>query len=68
MINCGVIFDTGFKCVKQISSVIKNTFFHLQLLSRVWAYLPPEDFERIIYVLITSNQLLLTVPRSKFML
>ncbi len=38
--NLGVIFDSTFKFEKQISSVVKASFFQLRLLAKVKPYLP----------------------------
>ena len=53
--NLGVIFDNGFKFNKQISSVVKTSFFQLRLLAKVKPYLPPKDFERVIHLFIMSR-------------
>ena len=50
-----VIFDNGFKFNKQISSVVKTSFFQLRLLAKVKPYLPPKDFERVIHLFIMSR-------------
>lgn len=53
-INPGGIFDCVFKFDKQTSSVVKRSFYQLGLLSKVKAYLPPCDFERVIHDFISS--------------
>lgn len=53
--NLGVIFDSAFKFDKQISSVVKTSFFHLRLLAKVKQYMLPKDFERVIHAFITSR-------------
>ncbi len=35
-----MIFDSAFKCEKQIRSVVKAIFFQLRLLAKVKPYLP----------------------------
>lgn len=55
MKNLGVMFDSAFKLDKQISSVVKTSFFQLRLLSKVMVYLPPHDFERVIHAFISSH-------------
>lgn len=53
--NLGVIFDSAFKLDKQISSVVKTSFFQLRLLAKVKPYLLRKDFERVIHAFITSR-------------
>ena len=53
--NLGVILDSCFKFDHQISSVVKTSFFQLRLLGKVKPYLPPNDFERVIHMFITSR-------------
>ena len=53
--NLGVIFDNCFKFDKQISSVVKTSFFQLRLLGKVKAYLPSKEFEQLIHLFITSR-------------
>lgn len=52
--NLSVIFDWVFRFDKQISSV-KMSFFQLRLLATVNAYLPRNDFERVIHAFVTSR-------------
>ncbi len=40
---------------KQISSVVKASFFQLRLLAKVNPYLPRKEFESVIYAFITSR-------------
>lgn len=51
--DLGVILDSGLTMEKQISSVVKNSFFQLRLLSKVKSYLPSRDFERVMHMFIT---------------
>ncbi len=53
--NLGVIFDSTFKFEKQISSVVKASFFQLRLLAKVKPYLPRKEFESVIHAFITSR-------------
>ncbi len=53
--NSGVIFDSAFKFEKQISSVVKASFFQLRLLAKVKPYLPHKEFESVIHAFITSR-------------
>ncbi len=53
--NLGMIFDSAFKFEKQISSVVKASFFQLRLLAKVKPYLPCKEFESVIHVFITSR-------------
>jgi len=47
--NLCVIFDNALKFGKQISSVVKASFFQLRLLAKVKPYLLRKDFERVIH-------------------
>ena len=53
--NLGVIFDSKFKFDKQISMVVKSSFFQLRLLARIKAYLPPSDLARVVHAFITTR-------------
>lgn len=53
--NLGVIFDNSFKMDKQINSVIKACFYQIRILSKVKAYIPPCDFERVVHLFVTSR-------------
>lgn len=52
--SLGVYSDNGFKLDRQISSVIKSSFFQLRLVTKNKAYLPPRDLERAKHAFITS--------------
>uniref|UniRef100_A0A3Q3K0Y9 Reverse transcriptase domain-containing protein n=1 Tax=Monopterus albus TaxID=43700 RepID=A0A3Q3K0Y9_MONAL len=52
--NLGVIFDSGLNFDKQIRTVVKSSFFHLRLLTKVKLFLLHEDLEKAIYAFITS--------------
>lgn len=54
--NLGVITDGAFKLDKQISSVVKASFFQLWLLAQVKPYLRKADLEKVIHVFTTSRQ------------
>ncbi len=47
--NLGVKTDCNFKMDKQINSVIKSTFYHLRLLSKIRPILSFKDFEHVIH-------------------
>lgn len=49
-----VYSDNGFKLDRQISSVIKSSFFQLRLVAKNKAYLPLRDLESSIHAFITS--------------
>lgn len=53
--NLGFILDSDFKFDKQISPIVKTSFFQLRLLAKVKAYLPRNDFERVIHTFVTSR-------------
>lgn len=53
--NLGVIFDSDFKMDEQIISVVKSSFFHLRLLSKVKPFLSPRNLETAIHTFITSR-------------
>lgn len=53
--NLGVTFDCALKFNKQISSVVKTSFFQLSLLSRVKACLRPHGLETVIQAFICSH-------------
>ena len=45
----------GFKFDKQISSVVRCSFFQLRPIAKVKAYLPQKYLERVIHAFITSR-------------
>lgn len=53
--NLGVIIDSSFKLEKQISSVVKTSFFQLRLLGKVKLYLPQSQLEKVVHALITNR-------------
>ena len=53
--NLGVIFDSAFKFEKQVSSVVKNSFYHLRLLAKTKAYLSQKNLERVIHAFVTTR-------------
>ena len=53
--NLGVIIDSKFKLDQQVSSVVKNSFFQLRILSKVKGYLSRRDLETVIHAFITSR-------------
>lgn len=44
-----------FKFDKQISSVVKGSFYHLRILAKVKSYLCRNDLERVVHAFITSR-------------
>lgn len=46
--NLGVIFDSSLKLEKQISAVVKSSFFHLRVAATMKPYLPAEDLHTFI--------------------
>ena len=53
--SLGVIFDRAFNFEKQISSVVRGSFFQLRQIAKVKAYLPQKDLEGNIHAFITSR-------------
>ena len=53
--NLGVIFDDRLKFDRQVSSVVKNSFYHLRILSKVKGYLPRRDLETVIHAFINAR-------------
>ena len=53
--NLGVTFDNSFKFNKQISSVIKSSFFQLRLIAKVKVHLPTKQLEMLIHAFISSR-------------
>ena len=53
--NLGVIFDHDFKFNKQISSVVKTSFFQLRTIAKVKSFLPPKQLEMVIHAFISSR-------------
>ena len=53
--NLGVIIDGAFKLDKQISSVVKASFFQLRLLAKVKPYLRRADLEKVMHAFISSR-------------
>lgn len=49
---------------KQISAVVKSSFFQLRLLAKVKPYLPHPDFERVIHLLIYCNALYIGLDQT----
>ncbi len=48
-------FDSVFKSDKQITTVLKSSFFQLRFVARVKVYLSPNDLERVIHTFIMSR-------------
>ncbi len=53
--NINMTIDSAFKFDKQVSSVIKTSFYQLRLLAKIKGYLPPKDPERVIHAFITTQ-------------
>ena len=53
--NLGVKIDCDFKLDKQISAVVKSSFFHLRRLAKVKPLLSAQHFETVIHAFITSR-------------
>ncbi len=53
--NLGMIFDNGLKFDKQISAVVKNSFYHLRSISNLKTFLSVKDLETVILAFITSR-------------
>ncbi|KAL1005067.1 hypothetical protein UPYG_G00054060 [Umbra pygmaea] len=53
--NVGVILDTELCLDKQISSVVKNSFYQLRMLSRLKSFLSFNDLEKVFHAFITSR-------------
>ena len=53
--NLGVIFDNHFNFDKQISAVVKASFFQLRLLAKTKAYFSQADLEKTIHAFVTCR-------------
>ncbi|RXN12193.1 RNA-directed DNA polymerase from mobile element jockey [Labeo rohita] len=53
--NLGVIFDSGMIFGKQISAVVKASFYQLRLLSKVKPFLSRVDLEKAVHAFISSR-------------
>ncbi|KAI2645502.1 putative RNA-directed DNA polymerase from transposon BS [Labeo rohita] len=53
--NLGVIFDSGMIFGKQISAVVKASFYQLRLLSKVKPFLSRADLEKAVHAFISSR-------------
>ena len=53
--NLGVTFDSHLKFDKQISNVVRTSFFQLRLLAKVKIFLSRHDLEKAIHALISSR-------------
>ncbi len=67
--NLGVIFDSELCLEKQISSVVKNSYYQLRIISRLKSTLSFQDLEKVIHAFINSrldycNSLYLGLPKS----
>ncbi len=55
IINLGVTFDSLLNFEKQISTVVKGSFFHLRSIAKLKQSLPHIDLKTVIHVFITSH-------------
>ncbi len=67
--NLGVIFDSELCLEKQISSVVKNSYYQLRIIPRLKSSLYFQDLEIVIHAFITSsleycNSLYVGLPQS----
>ncbi len=53
--NRGVTFDSLLNFEKQISTVVKGSFFHLRSIAKLKQSLPHKDLETVIHAFITSR-------------
>uniref|UniRef100_A0A3P9MP71 Reverse transcriptase domain-containing protein n=1 Tax=Oryzias latipes TaxID=8090 RepID=A0A3P9MP71_ORYLA len=67
--NLGVKMDTGFNLDRQISSVVRSSFFQLRQLAKVKSFLSRKHFETVIHAFVTTrldycNSLYVGTPHS----
>ncbi len=67
--NLGVVFDPTLSFDKQISTVLKSSFFQLRSIARIKKMLSMKDLQTVIHAFITSrldycNSLYLGLPKS----
>uniref|UniRef100_A0A3B3HXE2 Uncharacterized protein n=1 Tax=Oryzias latipes TaxID=8090 RepID=A0A3B3HXE2_ORYLA len=67
--NLGVKMDNGFNLDKQISSVVRSSFFQLRQLAKVKSFLSRKHFETVIHAFVTTrldycNSLYFGAPHS----
>uniref|UniRef100_A0A3Q2WLT1 Reverse transcriptase domain-containing protein n=1 Tax=Haplochromis burtoni TaxID=8153 RepID=A0A3Q2WLT1_HAPBU len=53
--NLGVLFDSSFKLDKQVSAVVRSSFYQLRLISKTRHYIPYKDLEKLIHAFVTSR-------------
>ena len=53
--NLGFKMDSDFKLDRQISAVVRSSFFHLRQLAKVKPFLAHQHFEAVIHAFITSR-------------
>jgi len=61
--------DSELALTKQINSVVRNSFYQLQIISNFKSFLSAQDLEKVIHAFITShldycNSLYLGLPQS----
>ena len=65
--NLGVIFDSTLSFKDHISSICKNSFYHLRNIHKIKKYLPPSSLATLVHAFISSridfcNSLLIGLP------
>lgn len=53
--NLGVLLDSSFKLDKQVSAVVRSSFYQLRLISKARQYVLHKDLEKLIHVFVTSR-------------
>ena len=53
--SLGVTIDSDFKFDKQVNAVLKSSFYHLRLLSKVKPFLSFNLFEQVVHAFISSR-------------
>ena len=53
--NLGFKMDSDFKLDRQISAVVKSSFFHIRQLAKVKPFLAQQHFETVIHAFITCR-------------
>uniref|UniRef100_A0A669B2I4 Reverse transcriptase domain-containing protein n=1 Tax=Oreochromis niloticus TaxID=8128 RepID=A0A669B2I4_ORENI len=53
--NLGVFLDGSFKLEKQVSTVVKNSFYQLRQISKAKSFLPLKELEKLVHAFITSR-------------
>uniref|UniRef100_A0A3B4GUP3 Meiosis 1 associated protein n=1 Tax=Pundamilia nyererei TaxID=303518 RepID=A0A3B4GUP3_9CICH len=53
--NLGVLLDSSFKLDKQVSAVVRSSFYQLRLISKAKQYVLHKDLEKLIHAFVTSR-------------